>query len=203
MEDSKDLQDQGAGNLTFDETRSSMMSFSIAAVSSRTIRISVTPLGNITNFKILIKTDKKPTLDEIINNGFLYPEEIPHSLFANFSFTQDYVPITDEEKRSLYVTPVNSISTNNYTSDISSHFSGTYYIGLTLDLTHNETLLQLQQSYTSCLGSEQAGCKKVVEVPLTIQTSQLGCFYWDEDRDVWSAEGCEVRKMVIFLFYAN
>ena len=212
-----DLEDQDSGNVTLDETKHNILTFSITAVSDRTISLSIIPHGNTTSFKMLVKTDTKPTLDEIVLNGFLYPEDIPRWLFtsSNYtSYTAEFVPasnskndtsefiqVSDEYQRRLYITPSNPLSmgnfTGNFTGDFNSSntgiFSGVYYVGITLDLSDSETLLGLKQNYPTCLGSERTDCKEDVETTVEIQTSQLGCFYWDEAEDSWSSQGCEVR----------
>ena len=168
-----------------------MLSFNVSAVADRTISINVAPVNNITSFKMLIKADRKPSFDEIVNEGFLYPEELQHSQFANFKYLQNvYTPAGPDTERTIYLTEDSPFLS-------SSNFSGTYYIGLTLDLNHTQTLEMLGKDYRECLGSEVAGCSEVVKVAIDIQTKQLGCIYWVEANETWSSDGCEVRAVLL------
>ena len=210
---------------------------------------------------MLIKTDSKPTLEEITEYGFLYPKNIPRWMFASFNLstytpdidsdsdstndtldivppsnstyndtevftndTSEFAEASDDYLRRLYITPGNPLSlgivTDYYTGNFSSNtsgsplslgnltdyyagnsssnttgnFSGVYYFGITLDLSDSETLLQLKENYPDCLGSARTDCTEDVVVDLEIQSSQLGCFYWDEVEDSWSSHGCEVKS---------
>ena len=182
-------------NITFDTSKANMLSFNITANLGRMITLKVVPLSNITSFKMLIKTDKKPTFDEIIEQGFLYPDEIEHSLFANFKYLKTaYLAATPDQEKTIILTHNSPLSNKT--------FSGVYYIGLTIDLNHTETLQTLHQNYSSpqqndsnCVDSDPPVCKQLVEVTIDIQTKELGCIYWDETTETWSSEGCEVSML--------
>ena len=181
----ENLTDINPSNLTVDTSTPNMLSFNISAVPEKTASLEIVPLSNISSFKILIKSDGKPTYNEIIQEGFLYPDDIQYSDFANFEYFKNiYLPSSSEKGR-IYLTSNSSLSRTN--------FSGTYYIGLALDLTHTETLETLQRDYPACLGSDKLDCVETVEVTIDIQTKQLGCLYWDEGNETWSSLGCEVR----------
>ena len=217
MKNRVDLEDEASGNITLDDTKHNILTFNITAVFDRTISLSIVSLSNITSFKMLVKTNSKPTMEEIVEHGFLYPESVPRWMFASFNYTTytpefvstsnstndtaEFSQVSDEYQRKLYITPGNPLSIGNITdyftgdfnSNITGNFSGVYYFGITLDLQDSETLQELKQNYPDCLGSANTDCKEDVELQLKIQTSQLGCFYWDETEESWSSQGCEVR----------
>ena len=177
-----------SGNITFEASKPNMLSINVSTVPDRTLSIDIAPVSNITSFKMLIKTDRKPSLDDILSEGFLYPEEIQHSQFANFKYLKwAYVPASPDAESTIYLTENSPLS--------SSNFSGTYYIGLTMDLNHTQTLETLIENYRECLGSEVSDCSEVVNVTIDIQTKQLGCIYWEETNETWSSQGCEVRAV--------
>ena len=186
-----------------------MLSFNISVDLERTVSLHIAALSNVTSYKMLIRTDHKPTFDEIIEEGFLYPEEkellfqeeillqeeqeilfseeLENSTYTNFTFIKSHsVPLTPYQERTIYLAPNNSLWGES--------FSGVYYIGLTLDLEDNVTMLRLREDYPDCLWDDAIpGCKEIVNVTIDIQTLKLGCFYWDEEKDKWSGQGCEVQ----------
>ena len=146
---------------------------------------------------MLIRTDRKPSFDDIINEGFLYPDELQHSHFASFKYLQtNYTPASLDAERTIYITEDSPFLS-------SSNFSGTYYIGLTLDLNHTETVDTLIADYRDCLGSNVTDCSDVVNVTIDIQTKQLGCIYWVEGNKTWSSQGCEVRALFYHLNWSK
>ena len=168
------------------DTLYNMLNFNISTLPGRTISLNIVPWSNIT-FKMLIKSDQEPTYDDLISEGFLYPDEIPRSLFANYSYLKsEFLPLSSEEIWKIYLTPNNSLSSG-------SNFSGVYYIGLSLDLNHTETKEVLQQLYPECLGSNQSSCQEILNIEVNYEASEIGCFYWNEGSDTWSTQGCEVQ----------
>ena len=194
----ENLTDTDTENVTFDTAKANMLSFNISANPGKTITLEIVPMSNITSLKMLIKTDKKPTLDEIIEQGFLYPHNTEHSMFARFEYLKtQFKPTTPEKKRMIYLTHNSLLSSQN--------FSGVYYIGLTLDLNHTETLQALRQNYSAlynnsenvdCASNDPPICKQSIEVSIDIQTKQLSCIFWNETNETWSSNGCEVRVTV-------
>ena len=176
-----------AENITFDNSIANMLSFNVSVEPEKTASLIIVPLSDITSYKMLIKTDSKPTLNEIVEDGFLYPEELVNTTFTDLKLLKrPFVPRNSYQERAIYLRPNNSLWGQN--------FSGMYYIGLTLDIDHNITM-QIIQSYSDCLwNDDKPNCKEIVYVKVDIQTLQLGCFYWDETSDKWANEGCEVRK---------
>lgn len=178
----------------FDTSKPNMIIFSVSAAPKKTISLKIVPAGSFTSYKMLIKTGQKPTLDEIVTDGFLYPEEIKYEQFAKFNYIKTtYQSTSPDAMGTVYLTYNSSLSTE------------VYYVGLTLDLNHTSTVEMLKQDYLTCSDGNETVCIDVVNVTIDIQTQQLGCLYWDEKSETWSSQGCEViftdsHDCVFFLF---
>ena len=192
IEETVSIQKNGEMFTMASNTSYNMLSFNISTLPGRTISLNIIPLSSITSYKMLIKSDREPTYIDLISDGFRYPDEIPRSLFASYSYLKsEFSPLNSEDIRKIYLTPNNALS-------LSSNFSGVYYIGVSLDVTHTETKQVLRQLYPKCLGSDLSSCQEMLNIEVNIEVNHIGCFYWDEGNDTWSSQGCEVRINKIY-----
>jgi hypothetical protein len=158
--------------------------------AGKTVILSLNTFFQISNLKIYIDELEKPNFDKLSDAGLTYPGDVEkfNQNFSKFELTDK----TPESANLIFLT---------YNSRNSVNYTGTYYLGVTVDLNDSLSVQELRDLDAECIGNDTiADCETVVEVTVQVDTVTLSCTYWDTPTQTWSNRGCEVITFFVFIF---
>ena len=143
------------------------------------------------NLKILIDELERPKFDNLSEAGMIYPGEVGkyNQNFSKFELTNEM----PESSNLIFFT---------YNKSMSINYTGTFFVGVTVDLNDSLSVEDLRDLDGECIGNDNVSdCRSTVELTIHVDTVTLSCTYWDTTSETWSNKGCEVISLFLYIVF--